>query len=87
VSSRQLAEHRAQQRFTANMRALHLELAESSPPTARRHLDVLVELLETLLPFCGQSVLTAAYRAELSEIRLRVAVRHNLRLIQGSKTQ
>lgn len=81
-SHRQFAEHKARQRFTATMKTLHEEMARTSPPTERRHLDTLVELLEAYLPPCGDSLLTVAYRDALSDVRLRVAVRHNLRLVK-----
>lgn len=85
MSSRQFAEHQARQRFSATMKTLHEEMARTAPPTERRHLETLIELLEAYLPPCGDSLITAAYRQALSDIRLRVATRHNLRLIRGSQ--
>lgn len=75
----QLRQHRAQQAFQRNVAKLWLELRSGTP---RRYLDVLVELCEALLPECGSSQLTNAYRSELAEAKRQVSQRSNLRLVQ-----
>jgi hypothetical protein len=75
----QLKQHRAQQAFERNLGRLRLELRMGTP---RRHLDVLVELLETLLPDCGHTRLTDHYRTELHAAKTEVARRSNLRLVK-----
>ncbi len=78
---RHFREHKAQERFVRNMQLLDLELAMGSP---RRHLDVLVELLELLVEQCGNSILADAYRSELAHAKRRVTTRGNLRLVSPS---
>lgn len=78
---RHFREHKAAERFTRNMQLLDLELAMGS---ARRHLDVLVELLELLVEQCGNSLRTESFRAELSHAKRRVTTRGNLRLVSPS---
>lgn len=79
----QLRQHHAQQAFERNAGRLRLELRMGTP---RRHLDVLVELLEELLQDCGQgTLLTVSYRAELRDLKQDVATRGNLRLVRGGK--
>jgi hypothetical protein len=78
MSARQYAEHRAQERFVRNRQLLELELQMGSP---RRYLEVLVELLELILPQCGSSVLAATYRTDLVALKHRVVTRSNLRLV------
>jgi hypothetical protein len=78
MSARQYAEHKAQERFVRNRQLLELELQMGSP---RRYLEVLVELLELILPQCGSSVLTATYRTDLVALKHRVVTRSNLRLV------
>jgi hypothetical protein len=78
MSARQYAEHQAQLRFVRNVQLLELELQMGSP---RRYLDVLLELLELLLPHCGASQLVTGYRAELDALKHRVVTRSNLRLV------
>lgn len=75
----QLRMHRAQQAFERNLGRLRLELRMGTP---RRHLDVLVELCDALLPECGKSKLTECYRAELHAAKTLVSQRSNLRLIK-----
>lgn len=75
----QLRMHRAQQAFERNLGRLRLELRMGTP---RRHLDVIVELLEALLPDCGKSKLTDCYRSELHAAKTLVSQRCNLRLIK-----
>ncbi len=77
---RHYREHKAQERFVRNMQLLELELRMG---TARRHLDVLVELLEQLVAQCGASLLAETYRTELDHAKRRVITRHNLRLIRS----
>ncbi len=77
---RHYREHKAQERFVRNMQLLDLELTMGSP---RRHLDVLVELLELLVSQCGSSLLAETYRTELDHAKRRVITRHNLRLVQS----
>ena len=79
MSARHYSEHKAQERFVRNRQLLVLELEMRSP---RRHLDVLLELLELLVEQCGSSVLAFSYRAELLELKQRVMTRSNLRLVQ-----
>jgi hypothetical protein len=76
---RHFREHKAAERFCRNMQLLALELTMGTP---RRHLDVLVELLELLVEQCGNSIRTDAFRAELSHAKRRVDTRGNLRLVQ-----
>lgn len=52
--------------------------------TARRHLDVLVELLRTLLPSLGDNVLRTQFETRLCEAERLVRTRHNLRLVKGN---
>jgi hypothetical protein len=79
MSARQLTQHRAQQAFARNIGRLWLELRLGTP---RRHLDVLLELCDALLPECGSSQLTDNYRAELRAARDQVKQRSNLRLVK-----
>ena len=78
-SPTQFKQHRAQLAFERNLGRLRLELRMGTP---RRHLDVLVELLDTLVSECGQTKLTECYRAELHAVKLLVAQRSNLRLVK-----
>ena len=78
---RHFREHKAQARFERNMQLLDLELTLG---TARRHLDVLVELLEQLVEQCGHSLLADSYRTELRHAKNRVLTRGNLRLVSPS---
>jgi hypothetical protein len=75
----QLRQHRAQQAFERNLGRLRLELRMGTP---RRHLDVLVELLDALLPECGKTQLTDCYRAELHAAKTQVSQRSHLRLVK-----
>ncbi len=75
----QLRQHRAQRAFERNIGRLWLELRLGTP---RRHLDVLVELLDALLPECGKTKLSDSYRAELHAAKLQVSQRSNLRLVK-----
>lgn len=77
-TSRKYSEHVAQQRFERNIQLLQLELRMGTP---RRHLDVLVELLEILVDQTGGSALTEVYRVQLSEAKRVVAGRSNLKLV------
>lgn len=79
---RHYREHQAQARFERNMQLLDLELTLGTP---RRHLDVLVELLEQLVEQCGGSLRTESFRAELAHAKGRVATRGNLRLLKGPR--
>lgn len=76
---RQLREYRAQQAFARNLGRLRIELRLGTP---RRHLDVLVELLDALLPECGDTLLAASYRDELGRAKADVARRSHLRLVK-----
>lgn len=71
--------HVAALAFERNAGKLRIELSLGTP---RRHLDVLVELLQALLEETGGTLLTAQYRAELAELREQVARRHHLRVVQ-----
>lgn len=77
--SQQLRDHANQRGIERNLGQLRIELRAG---TARRHLDVLVELIETLLRDCTQTVLTDCYRSELQDLKLQVSTRHNLRLVK-----
>jgi hypothetical protein len=79
MSSSHYTRYRAQARFRARLADLHGELANGA---ARRHLEVLIELLDLLLPGCGKSTLTDTWRDELDGLRPRVAARPNLKLIR-----
>jgi hypothetical protein len=79
--SRQFKDHIAQQRFERNLQRLDMELNASTP---RRHLDVLVELLELLVGGMPATLLAAANRQKLNAIKTRVATRPNLRLVPPS---
>lgn len=50
--------------------------------TPRRHLDVLVELLEVLVEQTGATLLTTQYREELTALKRLVATRSNVRLVK-----
>lgn len=78
---RHFREHQAQARFERAMQRLDLELTMG---TARRHLDVLVDLLELLVEQCGNSLRTDAFRSELAHAKRRVGTRGNLRLVSPS---
>jgi hypothetical protein len=80
MSARHYSQHQAQARFTRNMQLLELELAMGTP---RRHLEVLIELLEQLVKQCGSSLLVDSYRIELDHAKHRVTTRSNLRLVQS----
>jgi hypothetical protein len=79
MSARQLTEHRAQQAFARNIGRLWLELRLGTP---RRHLDVLLELCDSLLRDCGKNQLADHYRVELHTARTQVSQRSNLRLVK-----
>jgi len=83
MSSRQItvrAEERARKDFENYMQRLQLELAMHSP---RRHLDVLVRLLELLVEQTGGSFVTADYRDQLATAKKQVALRGNLHLVRS----
>jgi hypothetical protein len=50
--------------------------------TPRRHLDVSVRLLELLVEQTGGNLMTEQYRTKLGEMKRRVALRGNLRLLR-----
>ena len=50
---------------------------------ARRHLDVLLELLHTLLPSVGDNILRDQFEERLRDAERAVATRHHLRLVKG----
>jgi hypothetical protein len=77
--TRQYKMHQASQAFDRNASRLRLELSMGTP---RRHLDVLVELLETLLPETGGSLVTEHYKQMLAQLKADVASRSNLRLVK-----
>lgn len=77
--TRHYKQHQASQAFDRNASRLRLELAMGTP---RRHLDILVELLETLLPDTGGSLVTEHYRQQLAQLKRDVANRSNLRLVK-----
>jgi len=76
--SRMFKDRRAQHRFERNLERLELELSQR---TARRHLDVLVELLEMILDSMLPTLVVAANRQKLNAVKARVSTRHNLRLV------
>lgn len=71
--------HQACSAFERNASRLRLELSMGTP---RRHLDVLLELLRTLVEETGGTIVTTQYRAELAELQRAVATRSNLRLVK-----
>lgn len=76
--TRHYREHMAQVAFERHARRLRDELALGTP---RRHLDVLVELLERLLADCGSTLLTDGYRRELAELGRLVSTRSHDRIV------
>lgn len=56
---------------------------EISMGTARRHLDVLVEYLHTLIRGLPGTALRDTYAQKLAVCERMVASRHNLRLVKG----
>lgn len=81
TSIKALEQYRALQAFERNCERLHFEILMNTP---RRHLDVLLELLRTLLPLCGSNQLVAAYGKRVDRLERIVAGRHNLRLAGGN---
>jgi hypothetical protein len=82
AAERQLLEHRCRETFQRNLERLHFEISMQTP---RRHLDVLVELLDLLLPGCGDSVLRQSFGEQLERAKLIISTRHNLRLCKDPK--
>lgn len=79
---RLLEQYHNREAFERNVERLNFELAMGSP---RRHLDVLLELLRTLLPLCGDnSLVTSNYTERLERLERIVAGRHNLRIAGGT---
>lgn len=77
--TRHYRQHVAQRDFEKNASRLRLELTMG---TARRHLDVLVELLESNLRDAGDSLLAQGYAAELATLETMVRTRSNLRVVR-----
>jgi hypothetical protein len=77
--NRQLREHHAQKLFEKTAGQLRIDLQLG---VARRHLDVSVTLLDYVLPDCGATLLTEAYRKELAELRQQVQARAILRRVK-----
>lgn len=75
------AQHRARRQFSRKLEQLQFELSVESP---RRVLDYLIDHLEDLLPRVGDSILRDALAKQLADAKLRVARRHNLRLVKGT---
>jgi len=75
------AQHRARRQFSRKLEQLRFELSVESP---RRVLDYLIDHLEDLLPDCGDSLLRDSFAKQLSDAKLDVSRRHNLRLVKGS---
>jgi len=73
-------EHRCRQQFSRVLEQLNFELSMGS---ARRHLDHLIDHLETILMLLGETVLRESLVKQLAEAKQRVAQRHNLRLVKG----
>lgn len=71
--------HCASLAFERNASRLRMELALGTP---RRHLDVLLELLATLIEDTGGTALTTQYRAELAELQNAVKSRSHLRVVK-----
>lgn len=71
--------HVASLAFERNASRLRLELSLGTP---RRHLDVLLELLSTLVELTGGTQITAQYRAELAELDRAVKSRAHLRVVK-----
>lgn len=73
------AQQMACRRFENRMQQLILEI---NVGTERRHLDVLVELLDELVEQTGQTLQSAEYRTQLASAKRRVAAAgHKLRSI------
>lgn len=66
----------ARQRFEANIARLRIEIRLG---TARRNLDVAIELCEFLLEASGSGKLVDHYRAELDAIKAGLNWRHTAR--------
>lgn len=77
--TRHYRRHTAENAFERNASRLRLELSMGTP---RRHLDVLVELLEVLVEQTGATLLTTQYREELTALKRLVATRSNVRLVK-----
>jgi hypothetical protein len=71
--------HQACAAFERNASRLRLELTMGTP---RRHLDVLLELLRTLVEETGGTLVTEQYRAELAQLQAAVHQRSSLRLVK-----
>jgi hypothetical protein len=82
MSRRQVQQERARLAFDRVMALLQTELALG---TARRHLDVLLELAECHLDALEGTALSAAMAERLSRARDVVRARHHLRLVKGAK--
>jgi hypothetical protein len=72
------AEAQARKEFERYMGLLGLDLAMNTP---RRHLDVSVRLLELLVEQTGGNLLTEQFRVKLADLKKRVAMRGNLKLV------
>jgi hypothetical protein len=79
--NRQLAERATVAALDRNFERLELELRLGTP---RRHLDVLVEFLETLTRSLPPTKMRDAYQERLDRINRIVARRHHLRLVKGT---
>jgi hypothetical protein len=75
-----LYEKHLEEAIERNLDRLRFEL---SMGTARRHLDVLTELIRTLLAGLPATALRDTYQAKLDVAERMVACRHNLRIVKG----
>lgn len=73
-----LYEKQLEEAIERNLDRLKFELRMG---TARRHLDVLTELIRTLLAGLPATALRDAYTQKLTLAERMVATRHNLRLV------
>lgn len=76
---RLLGQHRAREMFVRKLEQLRFELRVQAP---RRVLDYLLEHLDDLLEHLDGTTEQASYRRLLAEIRVAVARRSNLKVVQ-----
>jgi len=79
---RQLAERATLAAIERNFERLHFELSLN---TARRHLDVLVELLTVLVRSLEPTQEREGLQRRLDRMNRMVAMRHHLRLVKGTQ--
>lgn len=74
-------EQAAREAFDRNLERLYFEIKMGTP---RRHLDVLLEFLDSLVQETGDNLYTEHYGRLLAEAKRRVSTRTNLRLVRGA---